>query len=52
VVKLRQDGLWGDSSVKAESQKSTRLNAEAAEWSVTVPANGKATVTATFETRY
>src|SRR6202161_3926762 len=31
VVKLRQEGLWGDSSVKAESQKSTRLNAEAAE---------------------
>jgi hypothetical protein len=52
VVKLRQDGLWGDSSVKAESQKSTRLNADAAEWSVTVPANGKTTVTATFETRY
>jgi hypothetical protein len=52
VVKLRQDGLWGDSSVKAESQKSIRLNAEAAEWSVTVPANGKATVTATFESRY
>jgi hypothetical protein len=52
VVKLRQDGLWGDSSVKAESQKSTRLNADAAEWSVTVPANGKTAVTATFETRY
>jgi hypothetical protein len=52
VVKLRQEGLWGDSSVKAESQKSTRLNAEAAEWSVTVPPNGKTTVTATFETRY
>jgi hypothetical protein len=52
VVKLRQEGLWGDSSVKAESQKSARLNADAAEWSVTVPANGKATVTATFETRY
>ncbi|HEV7356992.1 MAG TPA: DUF4139 domain-containing protein [Steroidobacteraceae bacterium] len=52
VVKVRQDGLWGDSSVKAESQKSTRLSAEAAEWNVNVPANGKATVTATFETRY
>lgn len=52
VVKLRQDGLWGDSSVKAESQKSTRLSADAAEWSVTVPANGKTTVTATFESRY
>ena len=52
IVKVRQDGLWGDSSVKAESQKSTRLNAEAAEWNVNVPANGKATVTASFETRY
>ena len=52
VVKLRQEGLWGDSSVKAESQKSTRRSADAAEWSVTVPANGKTTVTATFETRY
>jgi hypothetical protein len=52
IVKLRQEGLWGDSSIKAESQKSTRRSAEAAEWPVTVPANGKATVTATFETRY
>jgi hypothetical protein len=52
VVKVRQDGLWGDSSVKTESQKNTRLSAEAAEWNVNVPANGKATVTATFETRY
>ena len=52
VVKLRQEGLWGDASVKAESQKSSRSSAEAAEWAVTVPANGKATVTASFETRY
>jgi hypothetical protein len=52
VVELRQEGLWGDSSVKAESQKSTRRSADAAEWSVTVPANGKTTLTATFETRY
>ncbi len=52
VVKLRQEGLWGDSSIKAESQKSTRRSAEVAEWPVTVPANGKVTVTATFETRY
>jgi hypothetical protein len=52
VVKLRQEGLWGDSRIKAESQKSTRLSAEAAEWAVTVPANGKASLTATFETRY
>jgi hypothetical protein len=52
TVKLRQEGLWGDSVIKAESQKSTRVHAEAAEWAVTVPANGKATLTASFETRY
>jgi hypothetical protein len=52
VVKLRQEGLWGDSSIKTESQKSTRLSADATEWAVTVPANGKASVTASFETRY
>lgn len=52
VVRLWQEGLWGDSSIKTESQKSTRPNAEAAAWAVTVPANGNATVTATFETRY
>jgi hypothetical protein len=52
VVKLIQDGLWGDSSIKSESQKSTRPSAEAAEWAVTVPANGKTTVTASFETKY
>jgi hypothetical protein len=52
VVKLLQEGLWGDSTIKAESQKSTRRSAETAEWAVTVPANGKANLTATFETRY
>jgi hypothetical protein len=52
VVKLRQEGLWGDARIKAESQKSTRRSAEAAEWAVTVPANGKASLTATLETRY
>ncbi len=52
VVKLIQDGLWGDSSIKSESQKSTRRSAESAEWAVTIPANGKATLTASFETKY
>jgi hypothetical protein len=52
VVRLRQEGLWADSSIKAESQKSTRPSADAAEWAVTVPANGKANLTATVETRY
>jgi hypothetical protein len=52
TVKLLQEGLWGDSRITAESQKSTRRDAETAEWGVTVPANGKASLTATFETRY
>ncbi|HWG70718.1 MAG TPA: DUF4139 domain-containing protein [Steroidobacteraceae bacterium] len=52
TVKLLQEGLWGDARISAESQKSTRRSAEAAEWTVNVPANGKATVTASFDTRY
>jgi len=52
TVKLLQEGLWGDSRISKESQKSSRRSAEVAEWSVTVPANGKADLTATFETRY
>jgi hypothetical protein len=52
TVKLIQDGLWGDSSIKTESQKSTRRSAESAEWAVSVPANGKTTLTVSFETKY
>jgi hypothetical protein len=44
--------LWGDSRVSAESQKSTRRSADTAEWAVTVPANGKTVVTASFDTRF
>jgi hypothetical protein len=52
TVKLLQEGLWGDSRITAESQKSTRRSAATAEWAVSVPANGKTNLTATFETRY
>jgi hypothetical protein len=52
TVKLLQEGLWGDSSITAESQKSTRRSAGTAEWAVTVPANGKASLTASFDTRF
>jgi hypothetical protein len=52
VVDVLQGGLWGDSRVTAESQKNTRRSADVAEWFVTVPANGKASLTATFVTRY
>ena len=51
-VRLLQEGLWGDTSIKAESQKSTRRSAEVAEWLVTVPANGKSELSATFQSRY
>jgi hypothetical protein len=52
TVKLVQEGLWGDSRIIAESLKSARRSADAAEWAVTVPANGNASVTASFDTRY
>jgi len=52
TVKLLQEGLWGDSRIAAESQKSTRRSAETAEWAVTVPANGKTSLTASFQTRF
>ncbi len=52
TVSLLQGGLWGDTSIKEESQKSTRRNADEAEWKVDIPANGTKTVTATFETEF
>jgi len=52
VVTVLQGGLWGDSKITAESQKSVRRSADTAEWPVTVPANGKADLTASFVTRY
>lgn len=52
TVRLQQDGLWGDTRILTESQKSTRLNADVAEWTVSVPANGKTEVTAVFESTY
>jgi hypothetical protein len=52
VVTVLQGGLWGDAKISAESQKSVRRSADVAEWQVSVPANGKASLTATFVTRY
>lgn len=52
TVSLLQDGLWGDSIITAESQKSKRRSADVAEWTVQIPANGKAEVTAAFTTRF
>jgi hypothetical protein len=52
TVHLLQEGLWGDARIVAESQRSTRRSAEVAEWAVTLPANGNADLTASFDTRY
>ena len=51
-VVLQQAGLWGDTSIKSESQKSSRPNASIAEWVVNVPANGTTDITASFVSRY
>lgn len=55
TVDLVQQGLdrwWSDTRVISESQRSDRTSSDSAEWSVRVPANGSATVTAVFDTRF
>jgi hypothetical protein len=52
TVTLVQQGLWGDTSIKNESQKSNRRSADETEWAVQVPANGSVTVTASFESQF
>jgi hypothetical protein len=52
TVTVLQYGLWGDTRITAESQKSTRRSADVAEWQVTLPAGGKSELTATFATRF
>jgi hypothetical protein len=52
TVDLFQSGLSGDTRVTDESLKSARPNADQVRWSVPIPANGEATVTATFDSRY
>ncbi len=51
-VNLIQDGLWGDTRIVAESQPSKRRSADSAGWDVPVPANGKADVSVTFDSKY
>jgi hypothetical protein len=52
-VELVQGGLdWGDVRVVEDSAKGERRDAGTLAWQVPVPANGSATVTATFDTRY
>ena len=52
TVDLVQSGLWGDTRIAAQSQVSERRSADETIWRVAVPANGAATVTATFDTIY
>ncbi|HEY6482038.1 MAG TPA: DUF4139 domain-containing protein [Steroidobacteraceae bacterium] len=52
TVDLLQEGLWGDTRILEESQKSTRRSADVAEWLVAVPANGSSELTAAFESRH
>ncbi|MGB5077409.1 MAG: DUF4139 domain-containing protein [Sphingorhabdus sp.] len=52
TVDMGQSGLWGDVRITEQSQEGTRTSADRIEWSVAVPANGKATLTATFDSRY
>ena len=55
TVSLVQSGLdfyWTDTRIVSESQKSKRKSSNSVVWKVNVPANGKANVTASFETRY
>ncbi len=52
TVDLFQSGLWGDSRIVEESQRSERRSADEALWRVRVPANGSAEVNAVIETRF
>ena len=52
VVDVVQDGLWGDTRIVDETMKSERLSADSARWRVSVPANGRAVISATFDTRF
>lgn len=52
TVDLAQDGLWGDARIAEASLAGERVSADRMEWKVPVPANGKASLTVVFDTRY
>lgn len=55
VVEVVQGGLdnyWQDTRVSSESQPGEQLSLDQRVWRVPVPANGTATLTAAFDTRY
>lgn len=52
VVQQGLDWFWDDTRITAQSLPSDRRSSNEAVWHVPVPANGSATLTVTFETRY
>ncbi|ASK88242.1 DUF4139 domain-containing protein [Sphingorhabdus sp. SMR4y] len=55
TVSLIQNGLdfyWDDTRIVSESMTSKRRSSDSVVWKVPVPANGRTTVTAVFETRF
>ena len=52
TIMLLQAGVWGDTRIRGERQKSTRYSADETQWLVTVPANGTVTVTASFDSAF
>ncbi len=52
VVQSGLDSYWNDTRITSESLKSERRSSDEAVWRVPVPANGTATLTAVFDTRY
>src|SRR3546814_3555688 len=52
LVQRGLDWYWDDTRILTESRKSERLDSDGTRWRIEVPANGEATITATFETRY
>jgi len=52
MVDLAQDGLWGDVRVVEQAIVGERVSADRMEWKVPVPANGKASLSVVFDTRY
>jgi hypothetical protein len=52
VIQSGLDSYWNDTRILSESMKSERRSSNEALWHVPVPANGTATVTAVFDTRF
>jgi len=52
TVDLGQSGLWGDVRIENQTLEGKRVSADKIEWQVPIPANGKASLTVTFDTRY